>query len=651
MGRLNAAIGCAAAGALWAVSGCSPLAEGNESEAQGWPALACDELVPDVCGLPFPSNVFTLEDASTASGRRVSLPRDVFPTPLSGVSAAPEPWSRFDGFPPSTPIVAHLEGVDEASLGTAASFYNISRSLQVDSPTVLIDAESGIRVPHAVELDISAVGQSALSIRPAVPLRPGRRYIVAIRGLRDEAAKLIEPGQAFAELRDRTASEHSGVKDRRSLYADLFARLENAGIEVEDLQLAWDFTVASDGAHVVPLAEMLTTSLAWVGERGPSFVIDEVDDTFSADQVLARVLGHMTVPSFLTRRSEGAALSTDAEGRAQPNLMEPWVNVGFEVIIPRSALDAPAALLQYGHDTFGSKTEIEDEALVTFANEYNYVLFAVDHLGRSSAERPEFDDALTSGRFDRVASLVAREQQGLLEALLAMRMMKGGFAQDPAFAAQVDPEQAFYYGFGQGGSLGAAYLALSPDVDRGVLDAAGLARSLSISRSASFDAVVGSARSQLSDGREWLLATALLQLLWEPVDSASFAQKILEDRIDGRTGTQVLLRAADGDQQTPVLASRQLARAMGLELGTAEADVYAVDRTTLPLRGSAYVEYWFDIPQAPAHIEPQRLCNDPRRALIQREAPRQQLDHFLRTGIVSNFCDGPCRSITLCNDD
>lgn len=637
---------------LWLLaSACGSLTEAERSEEFGWPALTCDELVPDVCGLPFPSNVFTLEDADTATGRRVSLPRSVLPTPLSGVAAAPDPWARFDGFARSTPIVAHLPGVVEASLGGAASFYNIGRSLQVDSPTVLIEAESGVRVPHAVELDISAIGESAFSIRPAIPLRPGRRYIVAIRGLRDEAATLIDPPAAFAELRDRVASRSPGVKARRDLYLDVFERLDNAGVEIEDLQLAWDFTTASDDTFTEPLQRMLATSLAWVGESGPSYVIDEVDEDFSTDEVLVRLVGHMTVPSFLTRRSQGAAISLDAEGHPQPSPLTPWVNVDFEVIIPRSAEGAPAALLQVAHDAFGSKEEIEDEALISFANEYNYILFSLDHLGRSSAERPEFESALTTGRFDRVGSLVARQQQGLIESILAMRMMKQGFGLDVEYGPRVDAEQAYYYGLGQGGEFGVPYLALSPDVSRGVLDGAGLGRSLSLSRSSTFDGVVGAARSQLSDGRDWLLATALLQLLWDPLDSAAFAERLIEDRLDGRRGVQVLLRTADGDQQTPALASRQLARAIGLQVGLADVEIYGTERTTLPFRGSAYFEYAFDIPPAPAHIEPQRLCNDPHRALIERDAQRQQLDHFLRTGLVSSFCDGPCWDLVLCGDE
>ncbi len=35
-----------------------------------YPHLDCDSLVPEFCGYPFPSNVYTVEDANTVTGRR-----------------------------------------------------------------------------------------------------------------------------------------------------------------------------------------------------------------------------------------------------------------------------------------------------------------------------------------------------------------------------------------------------------------------------------------------------------------------------------------------------------------------------------------------------------------------------------------------------
>jgi hypothetical protein len=72
-----------------------------------------------------------------------------------------------------------------------------------DAKTVLLDAETGERVPHFVELDRRTMdaSQSLLSIYPVTPLRHGRRYVVGIRGLvrGDGSAVAASPG--FEALR------------------------------------------------------------------------------------------------------------------------------------------------------------------------------------------------------------------------------------------------------------------------------------------------------------------------------------------------------------------------------------------------------------------------------------------------------------------
>ena len=41
-----------------------------------WVTLECDPIAPAYCGHPFPSNVFTVADSSTPTGRRVQLSVD-----------------------------------------------------------------------------------------------------------------------------------------------------------------------------------------------------------------------------------------------------------------------------------------------------------------------------------------------------------------------------------------------------------------------------------------------------------------------------------------------------------------------------------------------------------------------------------------------
>ena len=107
---------------------------------------------------------------STATGFRLNIPASGLPDPI-GPPLSPEPFNKLDGFNPMVQILMHFpQGVDlersDASRLLAPGCcgqpagppwvdtrtYD-GRSLDADSPSVLIDADTGERVLHWLELD------------------------------------------------------------------------------------------------------------------------------------------------------------------------------------------------------------------------------------------------------------------------------------------------------------------------------------------------------------------------------------------------------------------------------------------------------------------------------------------------------------------
>ncbi|MBV1858649.1 MAG: hypothetical protein KUG77_09585, partial [Nannocystaceae bacterium] len=208
-----------------------------------WPNLECDPLVPAYCGYPFPNNVFTVADAGAPSGRRLALSRAAMPPTNDGFQGEPDAFNDRDGFSPAGTILAHIAGATATGL---VGPLNIGDSLGDSSPTVLLDATTGQRVAHFAELDIHAPpGEASLMIQPAVALDYTHRYIVGVRGLLDDAGTAAAASEAFVALRDGVTSDDETVESRRPLYIDIFAQLQDAGVLRDELQLAWDFTVAS----------------------------------------------------------------------------------------------------------------------------------------------------------------------------------------------------------------------------------------------------------------------------------------------------------------------------------------------------------------------------------------------------------------------
>lgn len=631
---------------LIGISGCSDLHEPLVESIAEWPSLECDPLVPSYCAFPFPSNVFTVSDARTATGRRLNLHNGLMPEARSGEHASPAPWNKLDGFSGGMTIMAHFPELTEASLDNVATARSIADSVAVDSPTVLLDAETGARVPHWVELD--AVGDDpstrALLIRPAVRLEDSRRYIVAIGGLKDANGTVFPATQAFAELRDQLESSEPTVIERRRLYANILRVLKVAQVETSELQLAWDFSTASRQNNTGALLHMRDEALALVGPGGPEFEITAVDENYRPEYIAYRLEGEMRVPLYLTKVGPGGVLTLGGDGLPHPNPEQAWARFAFEILIPSVARNEPAALLQYGHGLLGDKEQIESEHLLEFINAYNYVLFAVDFVGMSSEDEVFLANAVASGRFDQFANAVDRQHQGMLNSLLAMRMMKTGFAADPEFGKFVDSTQAYYYGISQGGIFGGTYMALSTDVIRGALGVMGMPYQLLLSRSVDFDVFFEIIAATFEDRRDQALLLSLAQLQWDRTEPNGYAPYIVQDPLPGTLAKQVLMRAALGDHQVTNYGAHVMARSMGVaHVETGLSKIFGMETQAAPYQGSALVEYDFGLPADPLQNLPQRECEDPHGKLRGLQEARQQLDVFLRTGVVENFCaQGTC---------
>ena len=84
-----------------------------------------------------------------------------------------------------------------------------------------------------------------LFIRPASNFEDGHRIVVGLRRLVDASHQRLVPTPAFAAYRDGQRTTDATFESRRPAMDRLFVDLALAGVRRRDLQLAWDFTVAS----------------------------------------------------------------------------------------------------------------------------------------------------------------------------------------------------------------------------------------------------------------------------------------------------------------------------------------------------------------------------------------------------------------------
>jgi hypothetical protein len=389
---------------------------------------------------------------------------------------------------------------------------------------------------------------------------------------------------------------------------------------------------------------MRDDALAQVGAAGPAYMIDDVVDA-PEPGVARRIEGRMTVPLYLDQPGPGARLSLGADGMPVQNGTAEYP---FSVIIPESAaMGTPAGLLQYGHGLLGSRGEIGAGDVRDLANRGNLVVFATDWIGMAEDDAVPVANVISSGDMAAFRPVPERSLQGFVNALLAMRMMSGAFAADPAAqiggASVIDPAQRYYFGNSQGGILGGCYMALSTDVTRGVLGVPGQPYNLLLNRSVDFGIFGFLLEGAMPDPIDRQIALGLVQILWDRAEPNGYSPYITADPLAGTPEHEVLLHVAIGDHQVSPLGAHVMARSVGAKSVTpAVRAIWGIEEAAAPYSGSAIVEFDFGLPPAPIENVPMDIGNDPHGKPRDLPEAQDQMITFLRTGVVENTCGGPC---------
>ena len=378
------------------------------------------------CLLPFPSDFFLVE-GSSGEGKRVTLaasaqPRTDDDTALDVLALHPA-----NGFSPGNQILALFpQGVDVADLVDAATDPN--ESLGPLSPTVLLDVDSGKPVLHMAETDPRATedARRALLIRPLVRLRDGARYLVAIRGLRDNSGALLPVPEGFRRLRDGQAQDDPPLASLAARYeADVFAPLQSAGVARGSLQLAWDFTVRSEQDAIGDMLSVRDQIIAYFGAHTPELKVTKVEDKPDA-HTFRRVSATVTVPLYMDDAEPLALLHRDGAGGVSQN---GTVEVPFTVLIPESVAampQQPARVMQFGHGFFGDHSEI-NHFVYKLADERRFVVIATVWWGMNAQDRLALIGQV-SENLSEVLRFTDRVHQGMANFLALSYAAKGPLA-------------------------------------------------------------------------------------------------------------------------------------------------------------------------------------------------------------------------------
>ena len=174
----------------------------------------------------------------------------------------------------------------------------------------------------------------------------------------------------------------------------------------------------------------------------------------------------------------------------------------------------------------------------------------------------------------RFPELTDRVQQGLLNELLLGRLMTRptGFVTDDAFhvdandinsPSTIDESNLYYQGISQGGILGGALTAISPDFTRAYLGVPAMNYSVLLPRSIDFDQYEAILDPSYPDQMLKPLLLSLIQMLWDRSEPNGYANRMTDNPLPNTPPHEVLLIPAFGDHQVTTWQVDVEARTVG----------------------------------------------------------------------------------------
>jgi hypothetical protein len=338
--------------------------------------------------------------------------------------------------------------------------------------------------------------------------------------------------------------------------------------------------------------------------------------------------------------------------------------------------------------------------------EHNYIYCATDWSGFSTLDIGTVAASLQD--LSQFPKLVDRMQQGFVNFMFLGRALihPQGLGTQPEFqaaggASAINTSRLFYDGNSQGGIMGGALTALSPDLDRGVLGVPGMNYSTLLRRSVDFDLYAkgelagvaceelpgpGDAPPELApifdpldpvfdafadlclqaptpvglydnypNQLERPLLLSLIQMMWDRGEANGYAHHLTTDPLANTPPHEVLLHPAFGDHQVATLTAEVQARTIGAVTNADPLDPGRIPGTdplwniprvdfSNPYSGSAIVYWDSGSPPAPAANLPPREGRDPHSHPRNDVKARRQKASFLSIGgTVTEQCGGgPC---------
>ncbi len=602
--------------------------------------------------LPWPADQYMNfgDDGPTLRVDASLLPPAMTPSLISG-----------SGVSRVTPIVTRLPGgVDPRTLPDPDDW---GATLDEDSPVrviVLQDDAEPTAWPVLAELDATESDPTAASllIRPHRPFPAGSRVAVGLRtDLRTFGCYAQDHPDQFDDADDHHCDDHQpadalpellgGYPEDRALQgwlgepADALSdALPYLGPQAADLVQAWTFTVRSKEEVIDPLVAMQQIA----AEADPSsFEVETVE--YQDNRAL--VYGTVDVPWFLDDDDE---LVLDDQGAPVVQQTRP---VPFLVTIPDTVTE-PRPVVLFGHGFFSSIEESTWGNLFNGLQRWEMAAITTRFYGFSEPDLPRAAEALGGETLEGMTAIIDMQRQSQANFTVVHNMVRDHLAEELTLDfgdgefSPLNPDEIPYMGISNGGTQGLVMMSTSPVLERGALVVPGGGWSHMLQRAAQWTSLGIFFSNRFNDNDDLQLAMAMLQQVFDPVDSLNYVEHLVQDRLPGLPeAPPILVVEAVNDSQVANLVTRWVVGTAGVPtIVPSVAEVW--DNPTVDASapdgapgGVGFESFDLGVPDnPPGNISPEEngVHDDVRRL----DAYREQMGIFLEDGRVLRTCDGPC---------
>lgn len=593
-------------------------------------------LVPEHPLLPFPSDFFLEEDATSRTGKSLLISEEVIPRFLTS-----EMFAGIDGYSLIPPIVTFMPGGYQPE--SLPDPYFPGATLEDDSPAFLLQGPDWERLPALVERDVNAASdeERALIIRPLRALDPETTYVVVIT---DKLARADgtahEANAAFDALRSGTLTSSPELERERQRFSLIEDAVQKQGLTMDEVVQAWSFTTRSrEGATDSMLAMQAIASAADL----PEPVLDPEVELIDNDQVRL-FKGTFEVENFV--REEDGFLNLDEDGKPEPVGRR---EVEFMMTVPES-VTGPRPVIVFGHGFFSKKDEITYSSFKELCKQYGFIAISVDFEGfdESSSGKTIALLARNTAQIDR---LIAQQQQAYTHFSALARVVREHLADEIKTSDEtslvIDPEQIHYMGISNGATFGAVITATSLEFTRAALVVGGGGLVHFLERAESWNALGPLLQNRFGTPLQLQVVLSLLQLKLDPIDSLSYAARLTENRFQGLPPLVASLHMAVNDSSVNNMLTEIVARTAGVPLMTPSSkEIWGLEPIAASQEGvasnSALVVYDEMYPPSPITNDAPEDDNGAHGSVRGLDVYKAHIAAFIESGALVQVCNEAC---------